>query len=46
MYAHRMHFQIRGAEEEEVTCDSAIEAAVWRKRFGRKFQNLGEIEAN
>jgi hypothetical protein len=28
MYAHEMHFRIRGAEEEKVTCDSAIAAVV------------------
>jgi hypothetical protein len=37
MYVHGMHFRIRGAEEEKVTCDSAIVEAVWRKRFGREF---------
>jgi hypothetical protein len=45
MYAHGMHFRIRGAEEEKVTCDSAIASAVWRKKSGREFQNLGETEA-
>jgi hypothetical protein len=45
MYAHGMHFRIRSAEEEKVTCDSAIASTVWRKKSGRYFHNLGEIEA-
>jgi hypothetical protein len=28
MYAHGMHLRIRSAEEEKVTCDSGVAAAV------------------
>jgi hypothetical protein len=44
MYAHGLHLRIKDSEEEKMTCDSVVAAAVWKKRTGREFQDVGEIE--
>jgi hypothetical protein len=44
MYAHGMHFRMRDAEEEKVTCESAVASVVWGKKSVREFQDLEEIE--
>ena len=35
MYVHGMHLRIRGAEEDKVTCNSGVAAAVWERRRSR-----------
>ena len=38
MYAHGMHLRIRGAEEDKVTRDSGVAAAVWERRRSRNIE--------
>jgi hypothetical protein len=44
MYAHGMHLRIRSAEEEKVTYDSGVAAAVLRRSRGRAGARSGEVE--
>jgi hypothetical protein len=44
MYAHGMHFYIKDAEEEKITCDSAVAASISRRKSRREFLNSGEME--
>ena len=44
MYAQGMHFRIKDAEEDKVTCDSAVVASVSKKITRRESVNLGKIE--
>ena len=44
MYAHGMHLRIRTAEEEKVTCDSAVAAAVLRRNRGRSSGRGGQLQ--
>ena len=44
MYAHGMHLRIRTAEEEKVTCDSAVAAAVLRRNRGRSSDRGGQVQ--
>jgi hypothetical protein len=44
MYAHGMHFRIRNAKEEKVTCDSTLASSMWRRKPKRIFQESGEME--
>ena len=43
MYAHGMHLRIRGAEEDKVTCDSGVAAAVWERRRSRNIEVGDEV---
>ena len=43
MYAHGMHLRIRGAEEDKVTCDSGVAAAVWERRRNRNVECGDEV---
>jgi hypothetical protein len=45
MYPHGMHFRIQDAEEEKVTCDSAIASSVWKRKTGRNLLHSREMEA-
>jgi hypothetical protein len=40
MYAHGMHLQIWGAEEDKVTCDSRVAAAVWERKRSRDVNSV------
>ena len=44
MHAHGMHFHIRDAKEEKITCDSAIVASIWKSRIRRYFKESREME--
>jgi hypothetical protein len=44
MYVHGMHFKIRSAEEEKVTCDSGVASAMWRRIQGRAINRAEQFE--
>jgi hypothetical protein len=44
MYAHGIHFKIRQAEEEKVTSDSGVVAAIWERRRSREFNSGNELD--
>ena len=43
MYAHGMHLRIRGAEEDKVTCDSGVAAAIWERSRSRNIEYEDEV---
>jgi hypothetical protein len=45
MYAHGMYFRIKSAEDDKVTCDSGVAAAIWRRNRGHRVNRPWELES-
>jgi hypothetical protein len=45
MYAHGMHLRIWGAEEDKVTCDSAVVTAVWERRRSKDSDVMDDLDS-
>jgi hypothetical protein len=44
MYANGMHLRIRTAEEEKITCDSAVASAVWKRSRSTDTNAGGQLD--
>jgi hypothetical protein len=44
MYANGMHLRIRTAEEEKITCDSAVASAVWKRSQRSESEAGGRVD--